>query len=140
MLEVKIIHIKIVAIVFRLARHLCSSTPLVSNNDSIHGQTFNIIKGAVPLETAALNRRWRSYAMYLFLVVCSMYAYFVLGASPQLNNAVFLILVFVFHFFEYFYIYFFVSYLKEKTRCYVFLDVECTPCTKYEFILVIQYF
>ncbi len=30
-------------------------------------------KGAVPLETAALNCRWRSYAMYLFLVVCSMY-------------------------------------------------------------------
>ncbi len=26
-------------------------------------------KGAVPLETAALNRRRRSYAMYLFLVV-----------------------------------------------------------------------
>ncbi len=63
-----------------------------------------------------------------------------LGASPQHYNAVFLILVFVFHFFKYFYIIFFVSYLKEKTRCNVFFNVACTPCTKYEFILAIQYF
>ncbi len=63
-----------------------------------------------------------------------------LGASPQHYNAVFFILVFVFHFLKYFYIIFFVSYLKEKTRRNVFLDVACTPCTKYEFILAIQYF
>ncbi len=44
------------------------------------------IKGAVPLETAALYRRWRSYAMYLFLVVCSMYAYFVVAVTALINQ------------------------------------------------------
>ncbi len=44
------------------------------------------IKGAVPLETAALNRRRRSYAMYLFLVVCSMYAYFVVAVETDTNR------------------------------------------------------
>ncbi len=44
------------------------------------------LKGAVPLETAALNRRWRSYAMYLFLVVCSMYAYFVVAVETDTNR------------------------------------------------------
>ncbi len=61
-----------------------------------------------------------------------------LGAFPQHYNAVFCILVFVFHFFKYFILFF--LYLKEKTRCNVFLDLACTPCTKYEFILAIQYF
>ncbi len=46
----------------------------------------NNLKGAVPLETAALNRRWRSYAMYLFLVVCSMYAYFVVAVETDTNR------------------------------------------------------
>ncbi len=45
-----------------------------------------VVKGAVPLETAALNRRWRSYAMYLFLVVCSMYAYFVVAVETDTNR------------------------------------------------------
>ncbi len=43
-------------------------------------------KGAVPLETAALNRREWSYAMYLFLVVCSMYAYFVVAVETDTNR------------------------------------------------------
>ncbi len=41
------------------------------------------LKGAVPLEIAALNRRSRSYAMYLFLVFCSMYAYFVVAVETD---------------------------------------------------------
>ncbi len=45
-----------------------------------------IVKGAVPLETAALNRRWRSYAMYFFLVVCSVYAYFVVAVETDTNR------------------------------------------------------
>ncbi len=45
-----------------------------------------MFKGAVPLETAALNRRRRSYAMYLFLVVCSMYAYFVVAVETDTNR------------------------------------------------------
>ncbi len=43
------------------------------------------VKGAVPLETAALNRSW-SYAMYLLLVVCSMYAYFVVAVETDTNR------------------------------------------------------
>ncbi len=49
-------------------------------------QSRVIIKGAVPLETAALNRSRRSYAMYLFLVVCSMYAYFVVAVETDTNR------------------------------------------------------
>ncbi len=47
---------------------------------------LEVFKGAVPLETAALNRRRRSYAMYLFLVVCSMYAYFVVAVETDTNR------------------------------------------------------
>ncbi len=44
------------------------------------------LRGAVPLETPELNRKWRSYAMYLFLVVCSMYAYFVVAVKTDTNR------------------------------------------------------
>ena len=50
-----------------------------------------------------------------------------LGASPQHYNAVFFILVFVFHFLIFLY-YYFVSHLKEKTRSNVVVfNVACTP-------------
>ena len=44
------------------------------------------LQGAVPLETAALNCRSRSYAMYLFLVFCSMYPYFVVAVETDTNR------------------------------------------------------
>ncbi len=104
-----------------------------------------LIKDAVPLETAALNRRSRSYAIYLFLVFCSMYAYFVVAVlnrhqQTALINQVSRKRSKLFSIFKNIFIFYFVSYLKEKTCCNFFFNVACTPCTKYEFILAIQYY
>ncbi len=60
-------------------------TSYVLNIERLQAMELDI-KGAVPLETAALNRRWRSCAMYLFLVVCSMYAYFVVAVETDTNR------------------------------------------------------
>ncbi len=83
-LEKRILHLRYI---------VHSPTPLIP--ELIHGvfiipyvivYVFIFLKGAVPLETAALNRRRRSYAMYLFLVVCSMYAYFVVAVETDTNR------------------------------------------------------
>ncbi len=62
------------------------SLAAVAQEFGLGKSTVSDIKGAVPLETAALNRRWKSFAMYLFLVVCSVYAYFVVAVETDTNR------------------------------------------------------